>query len=116
MRAKHGLKPVLAEQVATRIVRLRHAIAVEVKRFPGGQDQLADRVRRARLDAENHAFGVFDPSRGAAVNAIGRIVAGIAIEDLPGVQRQHAEEQRHEHHIVVVLAQLAIDPCDDVGW
>src|SRR4029078_11388491 len=73
MRAKHGLEPVLAEQVATRIVRLRHAIAVKVKRFPGGQEQIPGRVRRARLDAENHALGVFDRSRGAAVDAIRRI-------------------------------------------
>ena len=60
MRAKHGLEPVLAEQVAARIVRLRHAIAIEVKRFPRGQDQLACRVRRVRPYAENHALGVFD--------------------------------------------------------
>ena len=31
MRAKHGLEPVLAEEVAARIVRLRHAITVEVE-------------------------------------------------------------------------------------
>ena len=48
MRAKHGLEPVLAEQVATRIVRFRHAIAVEVKRFPGGEETSLPVVYTAR--------------------------------------------------------------------
>ena len=114
MRAKHSLEPVLAEQVVARIVRLRHAIAIQIKGLPGCQDQLTRLVRRLWPYAESEAMSVFDRLGFAAVDVIRRVVAGIAIKDLPGFRRQHAEEQRHEHHIVVVLAKLAIDASDDV--
>src|ERR1700730_12143296 len=87
----------------TTIFVLSPAIPVKIQCFSSRQRQAAGLVGRSGAQPERMSFACGHGFNRLAVEAIGRIVAGIGEPQVSGLWIKHAEEQRHEHHPGIVL-------------
>src|ERR1700757_567902 len=115
--AQIGLQPLVAVELVRDIHRLDHAVAEDEHGVVGQESHGPLLVRSAGANGERHCWFVVEglDAAGSMQYARGEMT-GVDVGEHAGFGVEHAEEQRHEHAIAVVLAKLVIDGLNDPHW
>jgi hypothetical protein len=114
-RPQHRFEPSFGEELSLAVGRFGDPVGKDINAFPRRQRRASGGVDRVRANAEDDALGAFDRREPLPIHSIRHVVAGVAVLKLAGCRPEHREEQRHEHHVAVVLAKFAVDARDDLG-